>query len=112
MKQIEKWLQDNNITYRLAKWGNPVYFDGFCISGLQVTFDFYLDPNARTKIAIFERYMRRKRTYDCKCHKYSAGWWYRVLSTTDAAKTEVYAVHRTISLFQPGSRCGNLRIDN
>lgn len=25
MKQIEKWLQDNNITYRLAKWGNPVY---------------------------------------------------------------------------------------
>lgn len=32
--------------------------------------------------------MSRKRTYDCKCHKYGAGWWYRVLSTTDATKLE------------------------
>ena len=27
-------------------------------------------------------------TLDCKCHKYNAGWLYRVLSTTDAAKLE------------------------
>ena len=78
------------ITSHTASQNGAILFinDGFCVSGLQVTSDFYLDPNARTKIAIFERYMRQKRTYDCKCHKYNAGWLYRVLSTTDAAKLE------------------------
>ena len=78
------------ITSHTASQNEAILFinDGFCVSGLQVTSDFYLDPNARTKIAIFERYMRQKRTYDCKCHKYNAGWLYRVLSTTDAAKLE------------------------
>lgn len=52
MKQIEKWLQNNNITYRPTKWGNPDYFnDGFCVSSLQVTFDFYQDQYARVKMA-------------------------------------------------------------
>lgn len=66
MKLIEKWLTDNDIAYRTAKWGNPYYFnDDFCVSGLIVTFDFYLDPDASHKMTAFERYMRRKRTYEC-----------------------------------------------
>lgn len=71
MKQIDKWLQDNNITYRLAKWGNPVYQWWILCIWFTGNIWFLSWP---------------KRIYDCKCHKYGAGWWYRVLSTTDAAK--------------------------
>lgn len=89
MKNIEKWLTDNSITYRPAKWGNPDYFkDGFFVSGLMVTFDFYLDTDARRKMAAFDKYMSRKRTYDCKCYKYGAGWWFRVLTVLDAERLE------------------------
>lgn len=89
MKQIEKWLQDNGITYRVTKLGNPHYFkDGFCVSGLLVTFDFFQDRDASAKMSAFERYMGRKRTYNCDCYKYGAGWWFRVLTATDAARLE------------------------
>lgn len=91
MKQIEKWLTDNGITYRPAKWGNPDYFnDGFCVSGLMVTFDFYQDPDARRKMNDFERRMSRKRSYSCRAYKYGAGWWFRVLKTADDAKQEAH----------------------
>lgn len=74
MKRIEKWLRDNNITYRLAKWGNPDYFnDGFAVCGLMVTFDFY---------------QGRKRAYNCECYRYGAGWWIRVLTAADAPRLE------------------------
>ena len=89
MKLIEKWLTDNDIAYRTAKWGNPYYFnDDFCVSGLIVTFDFYLDPDASHKMTAFERYMRRKRTYVCKCYKYGCGWWFRVLTMSDDDRLE------------------------
>lgn len=89
MKQIEKWLQDNNITYRLAKWGNPDYFnDGFAVYGLMVTFDFYQDRDASAKMSAFERYMGRKRIYNHECYKYGAGWWFRILTAADTAKLE------------------------
>lgn len=85
MKQIEKWLQANSIQYRPAKWGNPDYFkDGFSVSGLIVTFDFYLDSDASRKMTAFERYMSCKRIYFYKCYKYGAGWWYQVLTSSDA----------------------------
>lgn len=91
MKQIEKWLQENDIQYRPAKWGNPYYFnDGFSVSGLQVTFDYYLDPDARSKKTAFEKYMGRKRIYDCKCHKCGTGWWYHVLTSSDAAQLDAH----------------------
>lgn len=89
MNQIEKWLMDNGITYRPAKWGNPDYFkDDFNVSGLLVTFDFYQDPDSSNKMTAFERYMGRKRAYDCKCYKYGAGWWFRVLTAFDAERLE------------------------
>ena len=89
MKQIEKWLTDNGITYRPAKWGNPDYFnDGFNVSGLIVTFDFYLDPDTSHKMTAFERYMIRKKSLDCKCYSYGAGFWFRVLTVFDGACLE------------------------
>ena len=82
MKQIEKWLTDNGIEYRPAKWGNPYYFnDDFSVSGLIV--NFYLDPDASRKMTAFERYMKRKKNYTCKCYKYGFGYWFRVLTTSD-----------------------------
>lgn len=94
MKQIEKWLQDNNITYRTAKWGNPDYFnDGFTVCGLMVTFDFYQDRDATAKMSAFERYMGRKRAYNCEYYKYGAGWWIRVLTAADAPKLEEHEKH-------------------
>lgn len=89
MKQIEKWLTDNDITYRPAKWGNPDYFnDGFNVSGLMVTFDFYQDPDAGHKMRTFKRCMGCKKIYTCKCYKYGAGYWFRVLTVFDDAKLE------------------------
>ena len=89
MKQIEKWLTDNGITYRPAKRGNPDYFnDGFNVSGLIVTFDFYLDPDASHKMTAFESYMSRKKSLDCKCYSYGAGFWFRVLTVFDDACLE------------------------
>lgn len=89
MKQIEKWLHDNGIVYRPTKWGNPDYFnDGFSVSGLMVTFDFYLDLDSSRKMADFKRYMSRKRTYDCKCYKYGTGWSYRILTASDASRLD------------------------
>ena len=73
MKQIEKWLTDNGITYRPAKWGNP---------------DFYLDPDASHKMTAFESYMSRKKSLDCKCYSYGAGFWFRVLTVFDDACLE------------------------
>lgn len=91
MRQIEKWLQENDIQYRPVKWGNPDYFkDDFFVSGFMVTFDFYIDPDARRKMAEFERYMGHKRIYDCKCYKYGTGWWFRVLTVTDATRLEAH----------------------
>lgn len=89
MKQIEKWLTDNSITYRTAKWGNPYYFDdSFNVSGLMVTFDFYQDPDASRKMTAFKRYMSRKKSLECKCYSYGAGLWFRVLTVFDAARLE------------------------
>ena len=88
MKQIEKWLTDNGITYRPAKWGNPYYFnDGFYVSGLIVTFDFYLDPDASRKMTAFERYMKRKKSYKCMYYN-GVGFWFRVLAASDDTKLE------------------------
>ena len=89
MKQIEKWLTDNDIAYRTAKWGNPYYFnDGFCVSGLMVTFDFYLDPDASHKMTAFRHYMSCKRSFECKCYSYGSGFWFRVLTASDDARLE------------------------
>lgn len=89
MKPIEKWLIENDIQFRSEKWGNPYYFnDGFYVSGLIVTFDFYLDPNARRKMTTFERYMRRKHSYAYKCYKYGYGYWFRVLTVFDDVRLE------------------------
>ena len=89
MKQIEKWMTENGIIYRHAKWGNPYYFnDGFSVSGLIVTFDFYIDPDASHKMATFERYMKRKKSYKCMCYKYGIGFWFRILTVPDDIKLE------------------------
>lgn len=87
MKNIEKWLSENSIQWKRASWGDPDYFnDGFSVSGLQVTFNFYIDPDASRKMTAFERYMSRKRTYVCKCYSYGCGFWFDILFNSDAAR--------------------------
>lgn len=87
MKNIERWLAENDLEYSHNQYGNSTYFnDGFCAPGLQVT--FYTDGigNDRCKAAELEQYMARRKAYVCIRSRFGAGITYRIMTAFDSAR--------------------------
>ena len=102
MKKIIEFLEENNIEYRAERFGNPDYFgDGFSVSGLVVSFDFFIDDDAPGKMARFERFMKLKRSYVLKGFQYGAGYTYRIFKAFDARRLEEHekAVSEAVEAF-------------
>ena len=104
MKKIKAFLEDYGIGYRVATWGGSYFGDpqhDCQVSGLLVSFDGWLDPDARDKKTAFLKHMSRCRAYDvapiCQYWIYS----FRVLSVFDAAKLNRYdqAVSAAVNAF-------------
>lgn len=77
-----------NSSMSTTEISKAIKIDRFTVCGLMVIFDFYQDRDAPAKLSAFERYMGRKRAYNCECYKSGAGWWIRVLTAADAPKLE------------------------
>lgn len=89
MKNIEKWLQENGIEYRKEKYGNPYYFnDGFSVDGLQIAFYWNGIGNAPEKRHELEKFMSRKRAYECKSRIFGAGITYTIMTVFDFRRLE------------------------
>lgn len=87
MKNIERWLAENDLEYSYNQYGNGTYFsDGFSVSDLAVS--FYTDGigNDRNKSAELERYMARRKSYVCILSRFGAGITYRIMTAFDAAR--------------------------
>ncbi|RHP57451.1 hypothetical protein DWZ16_11205 [Clostridium sp. AF29-8BH] len=104
MKKIKAFLEDHEIDYRVATWGGSYFGDpqhDCQVSGLLVSFDGWLDLDARDKKTAFLKHMSRCRAYDvapiCQYGIYS----FRVLSVFDAAKLNRYdqAVSAAVNAF-------------
>lgn len=84
MQKIEKWLEENGIEYKKGKYGNPYYFnDNFSVDGIQITFfwdGIGNDPETRHKL---EKFMSRKRSYECHSRIFGAGITYIIMSVFD-----------------------------
>ena len=93
MKKIIEFLETSGIDFRIADYGGS-YFDderkNCVVSGLLVSFDSWIDPDAVAKKAAFMRLMARSRAFVavpiCSHGIYS----FRVLSVFDSARLERY----------------------
>ena len=89
MKNIEKWLKENEIEYRREKHGNSIYFnDGFNVDGIQIAFYWDGIGNDPEKRHALERFMKRKRAYICNSRIFGAGITYTIMTVFDAARLE------------------------
>lgn len=89
MKKIIAWLDENNIEYKVNKYGNPYYFnDGFSVDGIQIAFYFDGIGNAPEKEKMLLNYMKWKKSYSCQCSRFGAGYSYRIMGVFDAARLE------------------------
>lgn len=89
MKKIIEFLQENGIEYTVSKFGNPYYFDdNFSVEGLQVSFDFYLDDNASSKKAKFEKFIKFKKSYEVRSFRFGCGYTYNIFTVFDARRLD------------------------
>lgn len=92
MKNIIKFLEENNIDYECVKYGNPYYYnDGFSVQAVSVKFDYDFSENItelKQKEDTFLKYMKRKKRfcigYSGKCGLFIP--WYAVFDTDDFEK--------------------------
>ncbi len=93
MKKIIEFLETSGIDFRIADYGGS-YFDderkNCVVSGLLVSFDSWIDPDASAKKAAFMRFMSRSRAYVAMPIRSHGIYSFRVLSAFDAARLDKY----------------------
>lgn len=88
MKKIIEYLNANAIENRVEKWGDNYFNDNFNVSGLLVSFDCWIDPEAYKKEVVFLSYMKRKKAYDVYKIRGGCISSYRILTVFDAKRLE------------------------
>ena len=93
MKKIKQFLENSGIEFRAAEWGGSYFEDDRknCRgSGLLVSFDGWLDPDASSKKTAFLQHMSRCRAYEVKPNRSYGIYSFRLLSVFDAARLDKY----------------------
>lgn len=98
MKKLQNYLNQRNIHYESASWGDNYFNDNFHVDGLLVSFDHYLDPDAYSKCQLFLKNIKRRTSLDCFQIRSGAISSYRILRKRDAEALKEHDLMRSAAI--------------